>query len=301
MEKIFLDEKVGLIHCQFGFDGEKFLPISKKFGIPLIVSFKGYDAYGLPLREGFNYYDNLFKSEAKIIVPSKHMALELNKLGCSFDKIIYHTFGCDVRKFKFVNRERKKEIRFLFTGRLIGLKGLEYALKAFKKLKEEYSNIEFRIVGDGEMKNHLVKLRDGLKLKDSVEFILDMVPHEKVFCEMSKAHIFLHPSVVDERGRIEGVPNSIIEAMATGMPVISTYNGGIPELIKDGINGFLVKEKDIDGLYMKMKYLIENPDIWKKIGLRARKTVLKKHNISKQKIKLEKIYQYILNQNLRLK
>jgi len=295
--KVLDSEKIKLIHCEFGFDANMGLILSEKFNVPLIVSFKGYDAYGLPKKEA-SYYNELFNSNVTILVPSEHMEKHLIELGCPPKKILFHTFGSDTSKFKFVERKVDDKIRFLFVGRLIGLKGLEYALHAFKKLKNKYSNVEFRIIGDGELKETLINLRNDLGLKNHIKFIFDFVSHERVFQEMSKAHIFLHPSVVDYQNRTEGVPNSVIEAMATGMPVISTYHGGIPELIEDGKNGFLVKEQDVNGIYEKMEYLVENQQIWKKIGLNARKKVLEKHDLRKQERKLEKIYNKIITEHI---
>jgi len=292
-KKILRYLNVKLIHCQFGFDGPRVLEICKKLNIPLLVSFKGYDAYGHPLKYP-NYYKNLFFENIKILVPSEHMASHLNGLDCSRSNIFYHTFGCDLNKFKFIKRDFKDETTFLFTGRLIGLKGLEYALMAFKRLTNDFPNIKFKIIGDGDKKEKLIKLKNDLSLNNHVEIISDIIPHNKIFSELKNADIFLHPSVVDEKGRTEGVPNSVIEAMATGMPVISTYHGGIPELVENGISGFLVKEKSVEELYEKMKYVLNHKDLWERIGLNARKKVLEKYNLEKQTKKLENLYETLI-------
>lgn len=288
--KMLKGKKPDLLHCQFGFDFEFGLAISSEFSIPLLVSFKGMDAYAIPHKEGRLYYEPLFKSRAKIIVPSKHMADQLISLGCPEKRVIIHNFGCDLEEFRFKERKAEEIISFIFVGRLIALKGLEYAIKAFRKVKVKFKKTELRIVGEGELKNKLYSMAKKMGLSNSVSFSEGMVRHGDIADEMARAHIFLHPSVVDFSGRTEGVPNSMLEAMATGMPVIATKHGGIPEVIKDGKNGLLVKEKDVKGLAEKMEYLAENREAWHRLGKNARRTIEQFHDIKKQEKKLEEIY-----------
>jgi len=107
---------------------------------------------------------------------------------------------------------------------------------------------------------------------------------------MINSHILIQPSVTATNGDKESIPNVLIEAQATGMPVISTFHAGIPELVLDGKSGYLVKEREIDGLSEKLNILIENSGLWVEFGKTGRKLVEDEFNIHKQVAKLEKLY-----------
>jgi len=108
--------------------------------------------------------------------------------------------------------------------------------------------------------------------------------------EMSNADIFIAPSITSKIGDKEGIPNTIKEAMATGLPVVSTLHAGIPELMIEGETGFLVPERDVDGLAEKLDYLITHPEIWEKLGRRGREVVMERFNLVQQVKELEQIY-----------
>ena len=104
------------------------------------------------------------------------------------------------------------------------------------------------------------------------------------------------PYVTAKSGDSEGLPNVLKEAMATGLPIISTKHTGVPEIVKDGQTGFLVNEKDVAAISSKLNYLIENPDLWAPFGINGRKIIEDKFEIVKQTQKLEEIYKVVINQ-----
>ena len=118
-----------------------------------------------------------------------------------------------------------------------------------------HKNIALTLIGDGKLRKKLESLVESLNLSDSVQFV-GMLPHEEVQREMEASDIFLSPNLAARNGDREGIPNTIKEAMATGLPVVSTYHAGIPELVIDGKSGFLVPEKDVDGLVDRLGYLL---------------------------------------------
>ncbi len=109
---------------------------------------------------------------------------------------------------------------------------------------------------------------------------------------MKQADIFVHHSITASNGDQEGIPNVIMEAMATGLPIISTYHAGIPELITDEFNGYLVEEKDSEEYAKKIRKLLTEDISF--IPLNARKTIEEKFNLKKQQIKLNSIYEELL-------
>ena len=109
-----------------------------------------------------------------------------------------------------------------------------------------------------------------------------------------EARIFVLPSVTASKGDEEGTPVVLMEAQATGLPVISTFHSGIPEVVIHGKSGFLVPEKDVDALAERLEYLIEHPEIWPEMGKEGRKFVEKKYDIKKLNQQLVEIYQDLL-------
>ncbi len=112
---------------------------------------------------------------------------------------------------------------------------------------------------------------------------------------LNKSHIFILSSVTASNGDQEGIPNALKEAMAMGLPVISTDHSGIPELIEDGISGFLVPERDIAALVDRIEYLINHPEQWNKITAAARKTIEEKFDMEQESDKLEIILQNLVH------
>jgi len=295
-ENIIKSEKIGILHAQYGREGLFSLSLKEKTGIPLITNFRGWDASTIPLQKP-GIYDELFKKGDLFLVRSKDMKKDLIKFGCSEKKIRIHHSAIDIEKFKFNTRkpiDKNEKIRILLVGRFVETKGIPYALNAVAKIKKKYKNIQFTIIGDGELKHEIEILIKKLDLINEVK-LLGFIPHDQVIKEMQNSHIFLSPSITDRKGEKEGTVNTFAEAQATGLPTLGTYHAGIPEVVLDGKTGFLVKEKDVDALTNKLEYLIEHQEIWKKLGKNGRYHVEKEFNIKIQTKKLEKNYDEILS------
>jgi len=293
--KIIESEKVSLIHASFGPYGVHGLSYKKKFDIPLITDFRGHDVYRIPLKKS-GIYKKLFKHGDIFLARSNNMKKDLISLGCPSDKIIVHHSSIDINKFKF--REIKKvdnneKIKILLVGRFTEKKGIPYAIKAFANVKKKHKNIEFTIIGDGPQRSEIEAIIKNLRVEKSIR-LLGTLPHNQVIKEISNSHIFMLPSITASDGDKEGIPNVLMEAQAIGLPVISTYHAGIPELVIDGKTGYLVNERDVNALSEKLDYLIEHQDLWASFGRAGRKHVEKEFNIYKQTEKLENIYETVL-------
>jgi len=294
--KPLLNRRVKLIHAHFGWGGMMILPECRKLSLPLLTTFHGIDvslfARDLIYRLGLK---KLFKEGSVFLVRSNRMKADVVDLGCPPEKIIVHYGGIDVNKFRFRKKEVDgKRVKILMCGRFVEKKGFEYGIRAFAKLGKIYKNVALTIIGDGKLRKKMENLVDSLNLSESVQ-LLGMLPHEEVQREMETSDIFLSPNLTARNGDREGIPNTIKEAMATGLPVVSTYHSGIPELVIDKETGFLVPETDVDGLIDRLDYLIAHSEVWQKLGSKAREVVEKKFNLSTQVRKLEKIYGMLLN------
>ena len=106
---------------------------------------------------------------------------------------------------------------------------------------------------------------------------------------------FLAPSVTSAEGDQEGIPITLMEAMAMGKPVISTWHSGIPELVKDGVTGLLVPERDFTMLSVRIQYLLEHPETRQAMGHQGRRVIEKDYNLKLSNQRLESLFQYTVN------
>ncbi len=211
-------------------------------------------------------------------------------------KVIVINNGVDIIKFNpegnFHNIRREfsisdSEIIIGFIGRLVPAKGLEYLINAFSLLSRELKNIKLLIVGEGSLLNIL---RERVKENAINQKVIFTGKRYDIPDILSAIDIFVMPSLA------EGLPNSLLEAMAMGKPIIATTAGGIPEVIKDGINGILIPPRDVDSLATAMKKLLEDPFFSVKIGQGARDFVEKNlSNIATTK-KWESLYMTLLKE-----
>jgi len=284
----FLDKNFDILYCHFGSNGI-FGTYLKEIGIngKLVTTFHGYDMSSFIISNGDNVYKKLFLNGDLFLPISDYWKRKLIRLGCNEKKIIVHRMGINLEKFKFSERRKQSEepIKILTIGRLVEKKGHEYAIQAIAKIIKKYKNIEY-----------IIKLEDlisELGIESYIKF-LGSVEQNEVLKLYQQAHIFILPSITARNGDQEGIPVVLMEAQATGLPIISTYHTGIPEVVVDGKSGFLVPEKDIDALANKLEYLIEHPELWPEMGRYGRKYVEEKYDIKKLNQKLVEIYQNLI-------
>lgn len=295
----FLDkDKYDIVHCHFGPNGNlgALLKETGVFKGKLITAFHGYDMTQYIEKNGENVYNHLFKKGDLFLPISKRWKDKLIKIGCDREKIIVHRMGINIKKFLFHPRKHGKDgkINLLTIARLVEKKGVQYGIQAVAQVLKRYPWIEYRIIGDGPLKTDLENLIKELNIGSNVK-LLGWKQHEEIVTLMEESDILLAPSVTSKNGDQEGIPVVIMEALAQGLPVISTYHSGIPELVEDGVSGFLVPEHHVDSLANRLAYLIDHPEIWPEMGKAGRKHVEEYFNIDKLNDQLVKIYQQLLN------
>ncbi|MBM2833736.1 MAG: glycosyltransferase, partial [Candidatus Brocadiaceae bacterium] len=294
----FLDKKpYDIIHCHFGPNGILGVTL-KDTGIiegKLVTVFHGYDISSYLRKHGNAVYNNLFMRGDMFLPISERWKNRLIELGCSEQKIVVHRMGIDTGKFCYLPRKPGKDgkVRLLTIARLIEKKGVQYAVQAVADVLKRYSNIEYNIVGDGPVKNTLEGLIEGLNVGNNVK-LLGWRHQEEIIELMKHTDVLIAPSVVSGDGDEEGIPVVLMEALAQGMPVLSTQHSGIPELVQDGESGFLVPERNVDALADKLELLIKHPEIWSGMGRAGREYVERHYDIDKLNDKLVKLYQRVL-------
>jgi colanic acid/amylovoran biosynthesis glycosyltransferase len=290
-------ETYEIIHCQFGtfgLIGRLFRHCGLIRG-KLITSFRGHDISWAIEEYGDRVYDPLFAEGDFFLTNCEFFRNRIVKLGCNEDKILILGSGIDCQKFAFSPRFFPVDgrIRFATIGRLVEKKGIEYCIRAIAKLIPDYPNIEFNIIGNGPLKTHFQTIIQELAL-DSTVNLLGAKQQQEIIEILDNSHIFMAPSVTAANGDRDAPLNTLKEAMAMGLPVISTYHGGIPELVEDGISGFLVPERDTDAIAAKINYLIAHPELWSEMGRAGRARVEEKYDTNKLNDELVEIYQQLM-------
>ncbi len=301
-------DKPDLIHAHFGPSGYSFLKFAKILKLPLITTFYGYDLSMLPYQDNKwkIKYQRLFQNGDCFLVEGHYMKKCLIELGCPEKKVIVQHLGIALKQIKFVLRvpREDKKIYVLISGSFREKKGISYAIAAFGEVKKKYKNLYLTIIGDAERNQRSIKEKKKILSiinkygLNSCTKMMGYQPHSIFLKELYKHHIFLSPSVCSTDGDTEGgVPVSIIEASASGMPIISTTHCDIPEVVINKESGYLVPERDIKALSDKIKFLAINTNLWKKMGQNGREHIEKNYSIIKQVHRLEKIYSKVLKMN----
>jgi colanic acid/amylovoran biosynthesis glycosyltransferase len=245
--------------------------------------FHGNDVTGFVQRFGENIYKPLKGNTDTHGLPiSELMKERLQRLNILSDNINVHHMGVDMDKFKVAPyRKFSLPIHLLMVGRLTEKKGMDTAILAVKKLRDQGTILKLTIIGDGEKKAELTKMISRYQLEDQI-CLLGAQNQSTVQKMLQQANIVLLPSKTAANGDKEGIPVSLMEALASGKLVISTYHSGIPELITNDYNGWLVPENDSNALAEKISYvmaLTENRRI--KVSEQAVKSIDQSFNIEK--------------------
>jgi colanic acid/amylovoran biosynthesis glycosyltransferase len=233
----------------------------------------------------------LFQTVDAVTVNSEYTRAKIIELGCPAERIHNLHVGLNLDQFPFLDRVRQpaEPARLLTVGRLVEKKGIEYAIRAMATLQHNYPVLRYEIIGDGPLRSSLEQLTQKLGLEGKV--VLHGARDSQFVQErMAAAHVFILPSVTAADGDQEGTPVSLMEAQASGLPVLATRHSGIPEVVLDGVSGFLLPERDVEGLAQKLVYLLENPEVCRALGARGRQHVENQFDLRKLNQDLAVIY-----------
>jgi colanic acid/amylovoran biosynthesis glycosyltransferase len=293
--KILRRQNSILIHAHFGTVGWQILPLRDWLNVPLVVTFYGHDVAPDNSLRGSNWVigrKELFRVGDLFLAEGPFMRQRLVELGCSPEKVELQRIGIDVDKIPFHVRKAKSGNRvvILFAGRFCEKKGLIYSLAAIQKLLKLRVDFEFRIVGDGELRTEVETYIHNYNLGEKVK-LLGFLEHANYLEELDRADIFLHPSITASDGDSEGgAPTVLLEAQASGLPIVSTYHCDIPNVTVPGASALLVPEKDSDALASALSNLLEHQTIWEAMGQTGRTFVEQNHNIVDLAKRLEDKY-----------
>lgn len=283
-----------IIHCQFGVYGLQGMMLQRIEALTgqLVCSFRGFDVSEYPRRCGQQVYQSLFATDMFALANCEFFRRRVIELGCHEERIVVHGSGIDCQKFALTLRQFPADgiIRIVTIGRLVEKKGIEYGIRALAQLAKAHPNVNYQIIGEGELRPHLQQLITDLGLRDRVQ-LLGSRRQAEIIEILNRSHLFIAPCVTSQTGDQDAPVNTLKEAMAMGLPVVSTRHGGIPELVEDGVSGFLVAERDADAIAAKLNYLMEHPEEWPKMGQAGRNRVEVQYNINTLNDELVEIYQ----------
>jgi len=287
-------------HIHHGSLASKFEFLKTKYRIPMFVSFRGNDATAYPKKSIKNkkIIKALFKKGDLFFPVCGHLKRKIIQLGCPAHKIRVLYGGVNLSRFTYKARKlvAGEPVRFLAIGRFVEKKGFSFLIRAFSAVKKKHPNITLTLIGKGPLEKEYRSLIKALQLGSSVT-LLSWVDYSQIQSQYLKSHIFCAPSCTDREGNQEGIPNTLKEAMATGMPVISTTHAGIPELVKHQVSGILVPEKSTRKLESAMRWLIEHPKEWARLGKNGRLKIERSFNLTVQLKKQKRYYEEVIKKS----
>ena len=284
-----------LLHVFFGNTAVQLLPVlsEKTRRYPTVVSFHGADVLVELDKEPYHraLLDMLGRVDL-VLARSQSLINALVELGCPPAKIRLNRTGIPLGKFPYQARTWPTDDawRLFQACRLIEKKGLATTLHAFARFVQTHPRSVLTIAGEGPDQPALQRLAAGLGIADKVRFP-GFLTQDDLRQHLYASHFFLHPSERGKDGNQEGVPNSLLEAMATGLPVFATDHGGIPEAVENGVSGVLVAEKDAAALAQAMLDAAADPSGLTTMSEAAAKSVADNFSLNAQTRKLEDYYQ----------
>lgn len=304
-------DKPDIVHAQFGYSGYYCLGLKRFFRIPLVTSFYGYDATGMPITQTkwLRRYGLLFEKGDLFLVEGTRMKERLVELGCRPEKIVINHLGIDTMSMPFQERRVGKNmpVKVLVAGTFTEKKGIPYAVEAFGMVAQRRPDVPMllNIVGESrgtptgrDIERQVVEKIQEYKIESKVK-MHGYLDRQKFFRVIFDNHIFLSPSITAANGDAEGgVPVAIIEAQASGMPVLSTLHCDIPEVVLDSRSGYLAPEKDIESLADRLEALVEAPESWPAMGRAGREHVEREYEARRQAARLEDVYSRLLSGSL---
>lgn len=269
------EHQIELLHVFHGDKAVVYLPVLRELDLPITVSFHGRDVklcLGDPgMLAGLQ---ELFSFAAAIMPCSQTMGETLAGAGCPPEKLIINHWSIPMERFPFRVRRWDSSQPFIFfqACRLIDKKGLPDTIDAFHLVAARCPGAELWIAGDGELREQLEARVADRQLGGRVRF-LGFLQEKELLSALHASHLFLHPSVTTASGDQEGIPNALLEAMASGLPAIATRHAGIPEVVTDGQTGWLVDEHAPEQLADRMLWCAQHRDFLETMAREAHAVV----------------------------
>ena len=285
--------RVQAVLAEYGPTAVECLRVVKYLRLPMVVHFHGFDASDKGTIEKYRErYKEVFSYASAVIVVSVKMRETLLSFGCPADKLFLNYYGPNPSFFECSPAFTKTQ--FIAVGRFAPKKAPHLTIKSFKKVTEVFPDAKLVMIGDGPLFETCVDLANSLHLQNNIVFKGACNPQE-IRKELQNAIAFVQHSVIAESGDSEGTPVAVLEAQAAGLPVISTFHAGIPDVVINNETGFLVEENDVDGMAERMIKLLEEDGVAKKMGEAGRKRILENFTMERHLKTIDTLIKESLN------
>jgi colanic acid/amylovoran biosynthesis glycosyltransferase len=274
MGRFIVTARPHLVHAHFGWTAAEVLPAVKRAGLPLVAGFHGYDATVFP-HHGFidlasdsvpptlarDPYRRLFEEADRVLAVSQFLERRLRELGFAGPIDIVPS-GIRLAEFPFRGPRRQDgAVRLLFVGRQVVYKGLDVLIRALAHLEPREPDLRLDVIGDGPTLERSRALAEGIGLARRIVFHGEQ-SRSGVVRALQAADMLVVPSRTTASGQAEGLSNVIKEALAVGLPVVATRNGGIPEVVPPRYRHELVPENDDGALAEQLAALLRERQDW---------------------------------------
>ena len=279
IKRYIKEHHIDVVMAEYGTAGSFITPICKNLDIPLLVHFHGFDASRKDTLNNFKKgYELMFSYATKIIVVSNAMKQALVGQGCPETKLLINTYGPHPY---YLNIKPNLESNFIISvGRHTYKKAPYLTILAFQKVLKKHPHLKLKMIGDGELFDVSKNLVKSLGLENNI-ILLGGLERKEIVKHLEKAFLFLQHSIVASNGDSEGTPVGIIEAMAAGLPVVSTRHAGIPDVVIENKTGFLVDEGDINTMAKAIIKLAENRKLLSEFGTNGKVLIEKNFTLEK--------------------
>lgn len=274
---ILRQRRVDVVLAEYGVMGEALVDVCNEAQVPLVAHFHGYDAHSHNVLAESNGYKRLFDSASALVVVSRAMEQQLLGLGASRSKVIYNCYGIDVERFHPGEVEATPP-HFVAIGRFVDKKAPLLTLLAFRRVLDQCPGARLRMVGHGPLHEACGQLLRALHMTEQVDLLGVRTPAE-VSELMRASRAFVQHSVVTSGGDSEGTPLAVLEAMASGLPVVSTRHAGINDVVAHEERGLLCAEGDVDAMACDMLRLANDASLAAHYGANGRAYVMAQHRV----------------------
>ena len=295
-------ESAKLLHLHYLVDARFFLDLKRRLGLPAVVSVYGYDVSSFPKRlggYGARYVRPIWSEMDLFVAMSEDMKRDLISLGCPEERIVVHFYGTPTARFAFPDRSytQPEVVQILTCGTLERKKAQHLVLEALHRASvadPDLPRFHLTLIGGGPMRAELERRVADYGWRDRVSFA-GHVPHDdpRLVEAYRHADIFTLPSQTMPNGDKEGIPTVLAEAMAAGLPCVTTFHAGIPELVIPDRCGLVVRERDVAALAGAFSRLLREPELRDRLGRAAVSDARQRADLSARSANLERIYERV--------